>query len=59
MSVIYSAHCTDCGSELEIRKIILDSGDDLCITVIPCKNCIEEAVEEARQEFKEAQATDA
>jgi hypothetical protein len=59
MSVIYSAHCTDCGSELEILKISLDSGDDLCITVIPCEKCIKVAVEEARQEFKESQATDA
>ena len=59
MSIIYSATCTDCGSELEVRKTLLDSGGDLCITIIPCEKCIEVAVEDARQEFKESQATDA
>jgi len=59
MSVIYSAHCADCGSELEVSRVKLDSGDDLCIEIIPCEKCIEVAVEEARQEFKESQATDA
>ena len=59
MSIVYSATCTDCGSELEVRKTLLDSGGDLCITIIPCEKCLDVAREEARQEAKESQATDA
>jgi hypothetical protein len=59
MSVVYSAHCTDCGSELDVRKTVLDSGGDLCITIVPCETCLDAAREEARQEAKESQATDA
>lgn len=47
MPVVYEATCEECGEELEVTAVSLDSGDDLCINIAPCRTCIEEEVNEA------------
>ena len=44
--VVYKVECQGCGKELEIEKVYLDSGDDLCVAVSRCEVCWEEARQE-------------
>ena len=45
MSVIYDMTCWECGKHLDYT-VKLDSGDDLIVTVEPCKNCLDEKYDE-------------
>lgn len=50
MSIVYNICCSACDSELNIKKIFLDSGNDLCLEVSPCEVCLEHEREEAYAE---------
>ncbi len=53
MSVVYDVRCK-CGKELDVRDVWLDGGDDLCIEVGPCPDCIKEAEKRVREEIEES-----
>ncbi len=51
MSVVYKVNCA-CGKELEVNSVYLDGGDDLCVVVEVCSDCMDEVREEGVEEGK-------
>jgi len=60
MSIVYGICCSACDSELNIKKIYLDSGQDLFLEVSPCEVCLDheraeayaEGVKETEDDYK-------
>ena len=49
MSIPYSVCCSECGDRVEVTGRVLDNDGDLFIDVEPCKTCLKEAAEAARE----------
>lgn len=47
MSIVYEALCSECGKDLDF-KVSLDTGDDLCMKISPCEDCMKEKYEEGK-----------
>ena len=52
MPVVYNITCADCGSELIITSLELDTWGDLSVKVERCKCCCDEAYNEGEEEGK-------
>lgn len=50
MPIPYETTCSACGEDLKVTSRKLDSRNDLVIEVAPCKNCLESAKQQARDE---------
>lgn len=53
MSIVYEATCAECGTELTVTSVELDSSYDLCIKLAPCEECLEAAKSEGHEEGRE------
>lgn len=46
----YQTKCFECGYDVEVDNTDVDSDFDLIVTIVPCPECIKNAVEEAKAE---------